>query len=70
LYFPEPPKVAVKTGTTNNAVDGWTIGYTTDVCIGTWSGNNDRTPMQGAMGGISAAPIWRRVMQKYIEDNY
>lgn len=70
LYFPEPPKVAVKTGTTNNAVDGWTIGYTTDICIGTWSGNNDRTPMQGAMGGISAAPIWRRVMQKYIEDNY
>lgn len=70
LYFEEPPKVAVKTGTTNNAVDGWTIGYTTDVCIGTWTGNNDRTPMQGAMGGISAAPIWRKVMQKYIEDNY
>ena len=70
LYFQEPPKVAVKTGTTNNSVDGWTVGYTKDICIGTWSGNNDRTPMQGALGGISAAPIWRAVMQKYIQDNY
>lgn len=70
LYFEEPPKVSVKTGTTNDSVDGWTIGYTTDICIGTWTGNNNRTPMQGAMGGISAAPIWRNVMQKYIQDHY
>lgn len=70
LYFKEPPKVSVKTGTTNDSVDGWTIGYTNDICIGAWSGNNDRTPMQGALGGISAAPIWRKVMQKYIEVNY
>ncbi|MDD3292652.1 MAG: PBP1A family penicillin-binding protein [Candidatus Pacebacteria bacterium] len=70
LYFQEPPKVAVKTGTTNNSVDGWTVGYTDDICIGAWTGNNDRTPMQGAMGGISAAPIWRTVMQEYIQDNY
>jgi 1A family penicillin-binding protein len=70
LFFQEPPRVSVKTGTTNNSVDGWTIGYTTDVCIGAWTGNNDRTPMQGAMGGISAAPIWRNVMQKFIETHY
>jgi 1A family penicillin-binding protein len=70
LFFEEPPKVSVKTGTTDNAVDGWTIGYTTDICIGAWTGNNDRTPMQGAMGGVSAAPIWRNVMLKYIQDHY
>jgi len=61
LYFQEPPKVAVKTGTTNNSVDGWTMGYTDDICIGTWTGNNDRTPMQGAMG--------RNISCSYLENS-
>ncbi len=61
------PKVAVKTGTTNDNVDGWTIGYTPYVCVGVWSGNNDNTPMVGAVGESSAGPIWRKVMEKAIE---
>jgi len=61
------PKVAVKTGTTNDNVDGWTIGYTPYICIGVWSGNNDNTPMVGAVGESSAGPIWRKTMEKAIE---
>ena len=36
--------VAVKTGTTNNYRDAWTIGYTPNLVIGIWAGNNDNTP--------------------------
>src|SRR3989344_133999 len=32
--------VALKTGTTNNYVDAWTIGYTPDIVVGVWAGNN------------------------------
>ncbi|MDD5696944.1 MAG: penicillin-binding transpeptidase domain-containing protein, partial [Candidatus Pacebacteria bacterium] len=63
----DSPKVAAKTGTTNDNIDGWTLGYTPDVCIGVWSGNNDNTPMTGAVGESSAGPIWRKVMEKAIE---
>ncbi|MDD3170163.1 MAG: PBP1A family penicillin-binding protein [Candidatus Paceibacterota bacterium] len=61
------PKVAAKTGTTNDNIDGWTLGYTPDVCVGVWSGNNDNTSMTGAVGESSAGPIWRKVMEKAIE---
>lgn len=56
-------QVAVKTGTTNNLRDNWTIGYTTDRVVVTWVGNNDNTPMSAVASGITgASPIWRHVM--------
>ena len=45
--------VAVKTGTTNNNKDAWTIGYTPSISVGVWAGNNDNQPMK--KGGSAAA---------------
>jgi membrane peptidoglycan carboxypeptidase len=55
--------VAVKTGTTNDYKDNWTIGYTPSFLVATWVGNNDNTPMSGLASGITgAAPIWNDIM--------
>lgn len=54
-------KVAVKTGTTEDGRDAWTIGYTPDYAVGTWVGNNDDTPMLSG-GSDMAGPIWRHTM--------
>ncbi len=64
-------KVAVKTGTTNDKKDNWTIGYTPDFLVLTWVGNNDGVPMnQALVSGITgAAPIWNRMMA-YLLKNY
>ncbi|MFH1890949.1 MAG: transglycosylase domain-containing protein [Candidatus Kuenenbacteria bacterium] len=59
--------VAAKTGTTNDYLDGWTIGYTSSVVTGVWVGNNDNTPMKGAAaGGNVAAPIWNAYMAQVL----
>ncbi|MFA5080123.1 MAG: PBP1A family penicillin-binding protein [Candidatus Paceibacterota bacterium] len=60
-------RVAVKTGTTQNSVDGWTIGYTEDAVVVVWAGNNDRTPIKGAIGEMTAAPMWRKAIEKSIQ---
>lgn len=61
--------VAVKTGTTDDIRDNWTIGYTNNVVVGVWSGNNDNSPMnsQLASGVTGAAPIWNRSIKLFIE---
>lgn len=53
---------AVKTGTTSNWRDNWTIGYTPDIIVGVWIGNPDGQPMQGVSGISGAAPVWHTVM--------
>lgn len=53
---------AVKTGTTTDWRDNWTIGYTPDLVAGVWVGNADNTPMQGISGVTGAAPIWHDFM--------
>ncbi len=53
---------AVKTGTTNNFRDNWTVGYTKNVVVGVWVGNSDNTPMRGSTGLTGAAPIWNQVI--------
>jgi penicillin-binding protein 1C len=62
-----PFQAAVKTGTTNDFRDNWTIGYTPDVVVGVWVGNADYTPMQGTTGLTGAAPIWASVMQQVVQ---
>jgi len=55
--------VAVKTGTTNDRRDNWTIGGTKHAVVGVWVGNNDNTPMKQVASGVSgASPIWRKIM--------
>jgi penicillin-binding protein 1C len=61
LYIPGST-VAVKTGTTNNLRDNWTLGYTPDFLVAVWVGNNDNSPMSYVASGITgASPIWRRL---------
>jgi penicillin-binding protein 1C len=55
--------VAVKTGTTSNFHDNWTIGYTPDLVVGVWSGNTDYEPMRAVNGLTGAAPIWHEFMR-------
>jgi len=53
--------VAVKTGTTNDLRDNWTIGWSRDTIVGVWVGNNNNDKMKNVASGVSgAAPIWRR----------
>ncbi len=58
LNFP----VAVKTGTTNDFRDNWTVGYTPDLVVGVWVGNTDYTPMINTSGLSGAGPIWAEFM--------
>lgn len=66
------PNVAVKTGTTNDQRDNWAIGWSKDVMVGAWVGNNDNSAMKTVASGVSGAtPIWRRVMLAALEkDEY
>jgi membrane peptidoglycan carboxypeptidase len=68
------PEVSVKTGTTNDLRDNWTIGYTQQALVVTWVGNNDNSEMSGAISGVSgASPIWNKIMKKVLdkaEDGY
>lgn len=60
--------VAVKSGTTNDNKDAWTIGYTPGVTVGVWVGNNNNMPMRGIGGSTGAGPIWRAAMTTYVQD--
>lgn len=49
---------AVKTGTTSNFHDNWTVGYTPQLVVGVWAGNANYEPMREVTGLTGAAPIW------------
>lgn len=61
--------VSVKTGTTDDKRDNWTIGYTKSVTVGVWVGNNDNSPMNSkiASGATGASPIWYRIMRELLK---
>jgi penicillin-binding protein 1C len=60
LSLPFP--CAVKTGTSGNFRDNWTIGYTPDYTVGVWVGNFDGSPMQNVSGVSGAGPLFRDIM--------
>ncbi len=62
LFFPGR-HVAAKTGTTNNFRDAWILGYTPDIAVGAWAGNNDNTPMEKKIAGFIIAPVWHKFME-------
>lgn len=69
LNVPNHPEVAVKTGTTNDLRDNWTIGYSPDVLVATWVGNFDNSPMSHIASGITgAAPIWKNIINHALND--
>lgn len=55
---------AVKTGTTDDNRDAWTVGYTPDLVTAVWVGNFDNVPMNGVMGATGATPIWHYYMER------
>ena len=58
-------QVAIKTGTTNDFRDVWTVGYTSGLVVGAWAGKNDNTPMkQSAAAGLIISPIWGAFMSQ------
>jgi 1A family penicillin-binding protein len=54
---------AAKTGTTENYVDSWTIGYTPYLATGVWVGNSDSRPMYEVAGAVGAARVWNAFME-------
>ncbi len=56
--------VSVKTGTTDQKRDNWTVGYTPSVVTGVWVGNNNNEVMNPAIasGVTGASPIWQKIM--------
>lgn len=62
LNFPDQ-QVAVKTGTTNDYRDAWIVGYTPNISVSAWAGNNNNTPMEKKVAGFIVAPIWNEFMK-------
>ncbi|KKQ83517.1 MAG: Penicillin-binding protein, 1A family [Parcubacteria group bacterium GW2011_GWB1_38_8] len=58
--------VAVKTGTSNDYRDAWIIGYTPNIVIGAWVGNNDNSPMEKKVAGLIVSPLWREVIDRVL----
>ena len=54
---------AVKTGTTSNFHDNWTVGYTPDLVVGVWTGNTTYEPIRDVDGLSGAAPIWHEFIR-------
>jgi len=67
LYFKDRD-VAVKTGTTNDYKDAWIIGYTPNIVIGTWAGNNNNTAMERKVSGLIVAPMWREFVNEVLKE--
>ncbi|MDD5430979.1 MAG: transglycosylase domain-containing protein [Candidatus Pacebacteria bacterium] len=60
--------VALKTGTTNDYHDAWTMGYTPNLVVGVWAGNNNNAAMEKQGGSILAAiPMWNSFMKEALK---
>ena len=55
-------KVTLKTGTSRNFRDNWTVGYDDSILLGVWAGNKDGENMKGVSGATGAGEIFRRIM--------
>ena len=73
LHFPNS-HVASKTGTTNDSRDAWIVGYSPNIVIGSWAGNNDNSPMVKQIAGFIVAPMWHEfvdfALQKFPNDPF
>ncbi|HEY6233795.1 MAG TPA: penicillin-binding transpeptidase domain-containing protein, partial [Candidatus Elarobacter sp.] len=58
---------AVKTGTSSDFRDTWTVGFTADYTVAAWVGNFDGAPMQRVSGVTGAAPLWNRIVRRLAE---
>ncbi len=69
MMFPRPSPLdtsqvtAVKTGTTDGWRDNLTVGFTSYLAVGVWTGNTNSKPMRNAVGVYTAGPIWHDIME-------
>lgn len=56
-----------KTGTTQESRDAWFIGFTPDLAVGVWVGNDDNTPMNDVTGGDLPARIWHEFVDQSLK---
>ncbi|MGB3468637.1 MAG: penicillin-binding protein, partial [Cyclobacteriaceae bacterium] len=65
-------EIGAKTGTTDNASDGWFMGITKDLAAGAWVGGDNNTihfkSWASGQGGRTALPIWNNFMLKVYSD--
>ena len=60
--------VAGKTGTTNNYMDAWFVGFTQNLVVGVWVGYDDKKSLgRGETGARAALPIWVRFMSEALK---
>jgi len=59
--------VAIKSGSTNNLRDAWIMGYSPNIAVGAWVGNNDNAEMGGGLSGLITTPMWREFMDIALE---
>ncbi|TMC57619.1 MAG: penicillin-binding protein [Chloroflexi bacterium] len=70
LRLPNDRPAAVKTGTTNDSRDNWTIGFSAEgLVVGVWVGNNNNSAMKGTSGVTGAAPIWHDFMDTVLHNS-
>lgn len=60
-------EAAVKTGTTRNFRDNWTVGFSPQLLTAVWVGNADASPMQNITGVDGAGPIWHDFMEEALQ---
>jgi penicillin-binding protein 1A len=61
--------IAGKTGTTNDNIDAWFMGFSPDFTCGVWVGFDDELSLgDGETGGKAAAPIWGYFMKEVLRD--
>ena len=61
--------VAAKTGTTDQFLDAWFIGYTPEFITGVWVGfDEERSLGENETGSRAASPIWVTFMSKILKD--
>jgi len=62
-------EIAGKTGTSNDSRDAWFCGYTPELLVLVWYGNDDHTPMKSVEGGgRTSAPVFQKFLEGYLEE--
>ncbi len=69
LQLPNGRPAAVKTGTTDDLRDFWTIGFTPTLVTGVWMGNANNLPLAGGTSATTTGPIWEQFMAQALADS-
>ena len=64
-----PVRVPCKTGTSSGFRDAWTVGSTAQHTVAVWAGNFDGRPMNDTASIEAAAPLWRKVIDRLLEND-